>query len=142
PEANDLAALRQLVVDCPELRELERLLGQFNLFQTLRLTHYEIRHSNVLAWLLDPGETHSLRDLFLRRWLMRLFHEADPNESEIIDPVDVDSVPLAEVRVFREWANIDVLLEASTASGEVWVVAIENKVWSAQHSDQLKAYRN
>ena len=30
----------------------------FNLFDVLRHADYEIRHSNVLEWLLDPGGTH------------------------------------------------------------------------------------
>ena len=139
-EKDDLAALRELVVECPDLRELERLLGQFNLFEVLRLTNNEIRHSNVLAWLLDPEETHGLRDLFLRRWLMRVFHENESDAAPALDPVDIDSAPFSEVRIFREWAHLDLLIEIQV-SGETWAVAIENKVWSSQHSDQLATYR-
>jgi PD-(D/E)XK nuclease superfamily len=57
-----LRALRTLVVDCPELRELERRLGPFNIFDVLKSAHNEIRHSNVLAWLLDPKGSHGMRD--------------------------------------------------------------------------------
>jgi PD-(D/E)XK nuclease superfamily len=70
-----LHELNALVVSCPELRELEKLLGNFNIFRVLRFEHGEIRHSNVLSWLFDPDESHGLRDLFLRRWLMRVFHD-------------------------------------------------------------------
>ena len=33
---------------------------EFNTFDVLRYAEYEIRHSNVLAWLLDPGQTHGI----------------------------------------------------------------------------------
>lgn len=72
----DLAALGELLINCPDFERLERLLGGFNLFQVLRFEHGEIRHSNVLAWLMDPLDSHGLGDLFLRRWLMRDLHRA------------------------------------------------------------------
>ena len=40
---------------------------EFNAFDVLRYSDYEIRHSNVLAWLLTPGGTHGVGDAFLRR---------------------------------------------------------------------------
>ena len=82
--------LNSLVVNCPELRELEQLLGAFNLFRILRFEHGEIRHSNILAWLLQPEEAHGLKDLFLRRWLMRLFHESESADASYLDPVEID----------------------------------------------------
>ena len=39
---------------------------KFNAFDVLRYSDYEIRHSNVLAWLLTPGETHGVGGAFLR----------------------------------------------------------------------------
>ncbi|MYK89711.1 MAG: hypothetical protein F4018_16005, partial [Acidobacteria bacterium] len=50
----------------------ERQAPRFNVFDILRYSEYEIRHSNVLAWLLEPGETHGLSDKFLRRFLESL----------------------------------------------------------------------
>ena len=40
--------------------------------------------------------------------------------------------------VMREWKNIDILL---TSSDEKTVIAIENKVGSHEHSNQLNRYR-
>ena len=34
------------------LKELEKRFDKFNIFDCLRLTRTEIRHSNFLAWLL------------------------------------------------------------------------------------------
>lgn len=45
-----------------ELESLERIAYGFNIFTTLDIINTEIRHSNVLAWLLDPSENHGLGD--------------------------------------------------------------------------------
>ena len=55
-----------------KLKELECLFGQFNIFDCLRLTRTEIRHSNFIAWLLDPNETHKLKDYFLKQFLIKV----------------------------------------------------------------------
>ena len=38
---------------------------RFNIFDVLGASRMEIRHSNVLAWLLDPSDTHGLGNAFL-----------------------------------------------------------------------------
>ena len=40
--------------------------AEFNTFDVLQYANYEIRHSNVLAWLLQPAETHGIGDRFLK----------------------------------------------------------------------------
>ena len=59
--------LTDLVMNCPELTELEAALSRFNIFRVLRADKHEIRHSNMLAWLFEPEESHGLGDRFLRR---------------------------------------------------------------------------
>ena len=56
-------ALRAMVNDSMEIEKLSNLLARFNSFDVLRLQEMEIRHSNVLAWLLDSRELISLADL-------------------------------------------------------------------------------
>jgi len=138
---SQIAALRRFVVECNALRELEQIIGNFNIFDVLKSANNEIRHSNVLAWLMDPQGSHSLRDLFLRRWLMRVFHDADTENPGYIDPVAIDTAPFRFVSVRREWHNIDLLIEIETTSGEHWVICVENKVWSRQGNGQLEKYR-
>jgi hypothetical protein len=132
-------ALRRFVVECDQLHDLERLIGRFNIFDVLKSTHNEIRHSNILAWLLNPEGSHGLGGLFLRRWLMRVLHESE--DAPPIDPVSVDSTPFKSVSVRREWHNIDLLVEIETTAGLKWVICIENKVRSGQGGDQLARYR-
>ena len=44
-----IAQLRRFVVECAELRELERSLGRFNVFDVLRSAESELRHSNAVT---------------------------------------------------------------------------------------------
>ena len=53
--------LDKFLVDNTELEELSAKLSIFNIFGVLRVEDTEIRHSNVLAWLLDPQGSHGLR---------------------------------------------------------------------------------
>ena len=50
--------LDKFLVDNADLEELSARLSVFNIFGTLRIEKTEIRHSNVLAWLLDPRGSH------------------------------------------------------------------------------------
>ncbi len=54
-----------------ELLSLE--LKKPNIFRILNITHYEIRHSNFLAWLLSPHEKHGFSTLFLKWFLREIF---------------------------------------------------------------------
>ena len=41
-------------------QKLNQQVNSFNVLKILRMENYEIRHSNILAWLLDPKENHHL----------------------------------------------------------------------------------
>lgn len=104
-----------------------------NIFQILKISKNEIRHSNFLSWLLDPEGSHKLGDIFLKRFLREVFSSEKFYD---IDQVDVEGMDLSKVEVLREWKNIDVLIILSDV-----VVCIENKVYSKEHSNQLKRYK-
>lgn len=104
-----------------------------NIFQILKISRNEIRHSNFLSWLLDPNQSHKLGDIFLKRFLREVFSS---DKFRGIDQVDVEGMDLSSVEVQREWKNIDVLIKLESA-----VVCVENKVLSKEHSNQLKRYK-
>ncbi|MEI6703787.1 MAG: PD-(D/E)XK nuclease family protein [Deltaproteobacteria bacterium] len=107
----------------------------------MKFEHGEIRHSNVLAWILDPAESHGLDSTFLKKWLMRVIHEASGSLDAPFSAVDIDAWQLTSVEVRREWKNIDVLLVLKVSGDRPWIVCIENKVNASVHSDQLARYR-
>lgn len=129
------AELDDLLLVAPRLHDLERRLPGFNLFRVLRADRGELRHSNMLAWLLSPDESHGFGDRFLRGWLMRVLH-ATTSE---VSAAKADVAPFRAVRVLREWSNLDIVVHV-TLDAEEWVVAVENKIESIQSDDQLVRY--
>nr|WP_325196792.1 PD-(D/E)XK nuclease family protein [uncultured Oscillibacter sp.] len=117
--------MRQLEADANFI-ELSEKCHTLNLFEILGTTTAEIRHSNFLAWLLDPKGNHGLQDRFLRAFAAKLGQE--------------DAVPkdLSSCVVLREWQHIDLLVICETGK---YLLCIENKVFSHEHGNQLQRYR-
>ncbi len=123
--------LSNLIRD-PKLEELELNLRSPNIFTILNIAQTEIRHSNFLAWLLKPGESHNIGTHFIRWFLREVFSS---EKLDWGDEFSLDSIDLNGIQVYREWKNIDILLSHSD-----FVIAIENKVQSSEHSRQLMKY--
>jgi len=70
--------LERFVVGNDDLRELESRIGRFNVFEALRIARVEIRHSNFLAWILDPAESHGQGGTFLEAMMMDLLAATAP----------------------------------------------------------------
>lgn len=134
----DLQALERFIVDNDDLLALEEAIGRFNIFDALGVARAEIRHSNFLAWLLDPSESHGQGDLFLKAVLMDLLRQAPPSLRPL-SPVELDGVEMQGVEIRREWEHIDLCIVSHRPS---FVVAIENKVDSGEHSNQLRRYKD
>lgn len=139
--STDRALLEQFIVDNEELEELESKIAQFNIFEAIGVVRQEIRHSNFLAFFLNPAQNHRLDDIFLKRFLKKVLLEIyEPTDAEYVNisPIDIDIVDLTDVEVKREWQNIDILIHSSCHK---IVCAIENKVDAEEHSNQLEKYR-
>src|SRR5262249_36039771 len=70
--------LERFGLENDDLLELEARIGRFNIFDALALTHVEIRHSNFLAYILDPSESHGQRELFLKALLVDMLKATAP----------------------------------------------------------------
>lgn len=133
-DESDRSALEAFVLDNDDLEALENLNGGFNIFEAIGAIRHELRHSELLAFLLDPNENHGLGDAFLRRFLQKAIAHASP---PLLSPIDLDVWDFDEVDIRREWSNIDILI--LDRRNHVAVI-VENKVGSAEHSDQLGRY--
>lgn len=123
----------QLIKLETRLNELEKdktFFHKFNIFETLKITNTEIRHSNVLGWLLDPKENHNLKGLFLKEFII------DINESGKYN-LDLDVIDFDSFEILREWNNIDILVASKKSK---ILLVIENKIWSEESSHQLSKY--
>ena len=105
---------------------------QFNVFDVLDVARMEIRHSNVLGWLLDAAAEHGMAAEIIRALLLRA------GAAQLADSVDLNSFV-----VKREWNHIDVLLKSEK---ERMVIAIENKIGASEGikngESQLARYGN
>ena len=136
----DLQALERFVAENDDLLKLEEQIGRFNIFDALGIARVEIRHSNFLAWLLTPGESHGQGGLFLKAFLMDVLRKARQQGSEPpISAVELDGADLRGVEVRREWRNIDLLIRCDKPS---FVIVIENKIDSGEHGNQLERYKD
>lgn len=133
-EDADLLALRNFLLDIDCLDPLDEWADQFNIFDVLGIARAEIRHSNMLGWLLDPNENHGLGDAVVRGFLNYVVGAGN----EGIDPFDALLLDCHEFAVRREWRNIDIL---AVSAGEKFVICIENKIGTGEHDDQLNRYR-
>ncbi len=147
-------AIRQLVINIHRLDELRNITEKFNIFKILKADRFEIRHSNMLAWLLDPKASHGLGDRFLRCFLQKTFEARKIEDASSKFNVDEDLL-LTDLHRFnaeREHSfssennskkkYIDLLLTRDDGYQEKIAIIIENKVYSKEHGDQLQTYRN
>ena len=132
-EINDLKNKYDILLKDENFDKLDLGLKNPNIFQILRITNNEIRHSNFLSWLLNPNESHKLGDAFLKRFLRQVFSS---DKFDKLEQADVEGLDLSKVEIRREWKNIDILIMLENI-----VICIENKVLSKEHSNQLKRYK-
>ncbi len=125
--------LRRLIDDGRFLEYHKNTLrrGEFNAFDVLRYSDYEIRHSNVLAWLLQPDGSHRLGGQFLS-WFVHHHNELAKGRATINPDFSAD---LVRVKRELDYVDISVFLDQQ-------MVAIENKTVdaSSEHFDQVRAY--
>lgn len=129
------ADLETLFINNFKLDRLDAYLSRFNPIRIMRMEGMEVRHSNILGWLLDPLETHGLGDRFLKAFLSEaLKGESAKGRPTALDIVQAD---LRGIEVRREWQHIDLFLLSRRNN---WAFIIENKFHSSQHSGQLTKY--
>lgn len=133
-ETDGAKALRDFLLDIECLNPLSEWTSKFNFFDILKITKTEIRHSNMLAWLLNPNENHGLSDSIIRGFIQYV----TTTFSEDIDVFDTLLMDCHDFTLQREWHNIDIL---AVSSNEKFVLCIENKIYSGEHDNQLNRYR-
>lgn len=134
--ADELDALTRFCVGNPQLEELNRLIGGFNIFEAAGLVRDEVKHSKFLSFLLNPNESHGLGTRFLVGFLQSAIEAVDPTRLPVT-PLELELWNLTDTEVRVEWSNIDILLLNHTHR---LAVVIENKVGSWEHSGQLSRY--
>lgn len=137
-DKTDIQVLEEFINDNAELEQLEEIAEDFNIFSALGIVDAEIKHSNFLAWLMDPGESHGLGDYFLASFLKRVASKASSFGMESPSVFDIDSWHFDSAEILREWRHIDILIRSDEHR---FVCVIENKISSGEHGEQLRQYK-
>ena len=103
--------------------------GRFNMFRICGVNHYENTHSAIIAELLNPNGSHSLKSAFLEAFL---------------DLISKDFIPTSfnpsSATVYTEYTTdngrIDILIEDNQKNALI----IENKIYATDQYEQLKRY--
>ncbi|WP_332698927.1 PD-(D/E)XK nuclease family protein [Halalkalibacter lacteus] len=126
-----------------EFARLHQKFHQFNPLKVLRVDQFEIRHSNVLAWLLDPNENHQLGSFFVKKLLSRLVTRTE-NEDKLegFDFLSYLYASFSDAEVNREVKTetnryIDLLV---VVPSQRLVFVIENKFHAGESHGQLEDY--
>lgn len=108
-----------------EFTRLKADFGGFCPFEALGVTRSETRHSNFLAYYLNPRAAHGCGTLMLEALLRS------------VGRTPADDMQAAEIE--REHAHIDILIRLPKAKVGI---AIELKIDAEEHGDQLRRYRD
>ena len=130
------SSIEDLLLDDGGLPNIALHLGGFNIFEAIGHTRSEARHSDFLAFLIDPNGTHDLRTEFLKRFVVDIVEPMQPE----IRPLSLSDILLTDFnncQVLREYHRIDILCIDETHR---FLLAIENKIESGEHSNQLNRY--
>lgn len=127
-------SLNDFLEDISCLNDLKKWETGFNIFDVLNIARNEIRHSNVLSWLLNPNGDHGLGDAILYNVLSEMLTN---NPDSKFKQTKLLLLDLKTFDVKREEEHIDLLLSSEK---EKFVIAIENKTFSGEHDNQLGRY--
>ena len=108
-------------------------MKNFNIFEVLNISHLEIKHSDVLAYLFNNKESHNLKDTFLKEFIY---------EVEATSNIDLNLTLDDSYTIKREYAIpngfVDLLL---ISYKHKTIIVIENKIQSKERDNQLKKYK-
>ena len=126
-------------------QQLNQQVNSFNTLKILKLENHEIRHSNILSWLLNPKENHGLRDYFLRKMMEHLILIDDNSHNQQYETIGrILNHSLMDSHVYREVKTdnnrfIDLLVVNHSLKT---IILIENKFYSSESENQLDDYLN
>ncbi len=107
----------------------------FNLFKVMGVESDEVRHSKILAWLLDhrvDHGTHAQGNLGFALFLEELGKELQEQDKRRVTAYANESNYWVNCEVSGDEARVDIEI---AAHGK-FLIHIENKIWSAEGGDQ------
>ncbi len=106
--------------------KIEETGASFNMFQVCGVSHYENTHSAILAELLNPNGSHTMKAQFLQAFIEEAITENFPIVSEKC---------YVQTELSTEEGRIDIFI-----TDDNYAICIENKVYAEDQWEQLKRY--
>lgn len=131
---DSLISINQVIENFRLQREKTELYdsNRFNPFQFMRTD--EMGLSKILAFLLDPKETHGQGDLFLNSFLKYIGKH---------NFLAYDNIQVCVEKATSENRRHDIFIEGFLNHRRHWIVSIENKLrFASDQEEQLKDYRD
>ena len=125
----------ELIVELESFAKQQPISSGLNIFEAAGLSRQEFRHSNFLAFLLNPRSPHGLGDAFVRRLLKKAIERIAI--SPPIGALDLALADFSDALIRREWREIDLLIESKKNR---LVIIIENKIDATESKGQLSKY--
>lgn len=141
-----------------EFLRLHRELNKFNIFHATGMKNQEIKHTQFLGYLLNPNESHGLRDEFLIRFLQSLPNPEEKGRSNInILDFNLSYARITKEKTFSKRQSnqkssspnkhdnrLDLLIEIPSLESpeKIYIIAIENKIRAKSGENQLEKYKD
>lgn len=113
----------------------EQLALDFDLFNFFSVGENKV--SQILAYFLNPNETHGQSDKFLKEFLSHFYDEVD--EVGVLNNkytnIDLKKVHIKCEHIINNNRRIDLFIQLDNQ-----YIAIENKIWAQDQKEQLKDY--
>lgn len=104
-ESFDLEMLEGFVLnETDRLKQIEQYLNRFNLFEVLGGTLQTEQHSNILAWLLNPLESHGIGEYFLKLLIKKFYY------LDAADKIRYNLADITNTKVYRDYEGVDILV--------------------------------
>lgn len=121
--------------------------NKYNVFDILNINRQELRHSDFLAFLMNPIRSGEIGRQFLHNFLTLLSKDYPELGLDFFNMFYCD---FEKVIVKREYKQIDILLDVNLSnSNKKYIIAIENKIDSGEQfydnkdvMGQLVKYKN
>lgn len=131
---NEEKALKEFLLDIECLNPLTEWTSKFNLFEILKITRTEIKHSNILSWILNPNENHGFSDSIIKGFVQYIITTYE-NKFNVFNLLLME---FHDFIILREWKYIDIF---AVSHKNKFVICIENKIGSNERDNQLDSYR-
>jgi hypothetical protein len=125
------------LLDDVDFQAVDRKMARFNLFEAVGAVRGELKHSNFLGFLLSPSRSHGFGADPLLQFLRAVLAKI-PNEERPVRALELLLADLDGAIVYREWNNVDLLIEIKAAN---LVVLVENKIDAKAGQGQLAGYK-